>query len=315
MRPTLGLASVMCSLVILCGCQSGINPSKELRPDALKVKELRGRSKIAVIPVAGEFNVWNQRGRIKARGVAGAGVIGAGIGGGAVLAAGTTTTAAGATVVAMTPAAAVATAGLAVAVVAIWIAGESIFRTAVDRGLEKALAKPLGFRPESIVCEGIESELSARYGIEVVEPGQPDDLDKCDVIVLVRTWNYGMFRVYTPHKKKQPLRPFEFVSVHVHKPSSLDSNTKTALIELAQAEPGAEISSAGKRLLKDRELWFGSRLGETAGAWCRFIICDQPLPTKKKELVVLAPKIRKQIAEAARALGERYGFHLALSMK
>jgi len=55
--------------------------------------------------------------------------------------------------------------------------------------------------------------LKARYGIEVVSPGSGTNLSDCDVIVLVRTWQYGVFRVYSEQKKDKPLRPFHMVEV------------------------------------------------------------------------------------------------------
>jgi len=302
--------------IITSGCSSqSMDPTRQLTPNPLERGELEGAKRVMIVPVPGEFCVWCKRGRIKKEGAIGAGLIGGGIGVGAVVAAGTTTTATGATVVAMTPAAAAATAGIAVAAVGIWVAVDAEIRKSFDLDLEQQLASDLCFRPEKDFCEGMKSELEARHGIEVIELNDASGTNICDVIVLVRTWNYGLFRIYTIKKQDKPLRPFHLITAHVIKKQNIDSELLNILKELNSASNNSEPTHAVSEFLHDDGIWFGTHIAEQTATWFRFLIADLPLDAKAESLLENSDLSKQKISEKAYTLGQRYGFHLALLMR
>jgi len=307
------LRFVLVGAVMLGGC-AGLDPSRQLQRNALEIGELKDVRRVAVIPAPGELTVWCQRGRIKATGAVAAGTTAAAIGVGAIAAAGVTTTATGAVVVAMTPAAAVATAGIAVAAAAAVIALDAVRRQIIDAGMEKALAAQMAFRPERAICRSIQDELTARYGIEVVNVDGLTSGRDCDLVVLVRTWKYGLFRIYA-RKHKKPLRPFELVSIHVLRVESLSEEMVECLKELNSLEPNRRPSRATQAVLDDPEIWFGHGLGEPVAASCRFLIGRAQIPARSKELSREAGRIEAEIKSMNEKLGQRYGFHMALAIR
>jgi len=305
---------VIALAVAAAGCRTGLDPAASLQRDPLEINELRGAESVVIVPVQGDCCVWARRGRIKAEGAVAAGTVAAGIGAGAVLATGFIVTPTG-IVLMMTPAAGVATAGLAVAAAGAVLAIDAAAREAYDQRLERALEDALKSRPEQALADGMAGQLKARFGVRLLNIDTLDADTKCDVVILVRTWKHGAFRVYTDRRTKDSLRPFQYVTMHVYRTTRLSPRLIAGLRDLARAGPQAGCGVDAQNILEDEQVWFGNRVGKPVACWSRFLIGRTPVPSSREALVESAPKIRRELEDMARSLGDRYGLHTALAIR